>query len=158
PADSKTFIVVATTRPETMLGDTAVAVHPDDERYTHLVGQHVVLPLVGRRIPIVADEYSDPEKGSGAVKVTPAHDFNDFEVGKRHNLAQISVLDKEAHLTLVGNDDYLHGLPEGAAELASELHGADRFAARKTIVARLEDFGFLERVEPNTHMVPHGDR
>jgi valyl-tRNA synthetase len=80
-----TFITVATTRPETMLGDTAVAVHPDDERYRHLVGKHVVLPLVGRLIPIVADEYSDPEKGTGAVKITPAHDFNDFEVGKRHN-------------------------------------------------------------------------
>jgi valyl-tRNA synthetase len=158
PDDPTSFIVVATTRPETMLGDTAVAVHPDDERYTHLVGRHVVLPLVGRRIPIVADEYSDPEKGSGAVKVTPAHDFNDFEVGRRHNLPQISVLDKEACLALVGNEDYLRGLPEGSAELAEELHGADRFAARKKIVARLEDFGFLERIEPNTHMVPHGDR
>ena len=95
PDDPSTFIVVATTRPETMLGDSAVAVHPDDERYTHLVGKHVILPLVGRKIPIVADEYSDPEKGSGAVKVTPAHDFNDFEVGRRHNLPQISVLDQE---------------------------------------------------------------
>ena len=135
-----------------------MAVHPDDERYQHLVGQHVILPLVGRRIPIVADEYSDPEKGSGAVKVTPAHDFNDFEVGRRHNLPQISVLDKEASLALVGNEDYLRGLPEGAAELAAELNGLDRFTARKQIVARLEDFGFLERIEPNTHMVPHGDR
>src|SRR5579872_3432513 len=157
-AGSSDFLVVATTRPETMLGDTAVAVHPDDERYAHLVGRHVVLPLVGRKIPIVADEYSDPEKGSGAVKVTPAHDFNDFEVGKRHNLAQISVFDKEARLLLTGNEDYLRGLPEGAAELAEELHGLDRFAARKWIVARLEDFGFLDRIEPNTHMVPHGDR
>ncbi len=96
PDDPLSFIVVATTRPETMLGDSAVAVHPDDERYSHLVGKHVILPLVGRRIPIVADEYSDPEKGSGAVKVTPAHDFNDFEVGRRHSLPQISVLDQEA--------------------------------------------------------------
>ena len=158
PDDPTSFIVVATTRPETMLGDTAVAVHPDDERYQHLVGQHVLLPLVGRRIPIVADEYSDPEKGSGAVKVTPAHDFNDFEVGRRHNLPQISVLDKEASLALVGNEDYLRGLPEGSAELAAELNGLDRFVARKQIVARMEDFGFLERIEPNTHMVPHGDR
>jgi valyl-tRNA synthetase len=158
PDDPTSFIVVATTRPETMLGDTAVAVHPDDERYQHLVGQHVILPLVGRRIPIVADEYSDPEKGSGAVKVTPAHDFNDFEVGRRHNLPQISVLDKEASLALVGNEDYLRGLPEGSAELAAELNGLDRFVARKQIVARMEDFGFLERIEPNTHMVPHGDR
>lgn len=158
PDDPTTFIVVATTRPETMLGDTAVAVHPDDERYSHLVGSHVILPLVGRKIPIVADEYSDPEKGSGAVKVTPAHDFNDFEIGRRHNLPQISVLDQEGRLTLVGNEDYLRGLPEGSAQLAEELHGVDRFAARKQIVARLEDFGFLERIEPNTHMVPHGDR
>jgi valyl-tRNA synthetase len=158
PDDPTSFIVVATTRPETMLGDTAVAVHPDDERYRGLVGQHVILPLVGRRIPIVADEYSDPEKGSGAVKVTPAHDFNDFEVGKRHNLPQISVLDKEASLALVGNEDYLRGLPEGASAFAEEMQGLDRFAARKRIVARMEDFGFLERVEPNTHMVPHGDR
>ncbi len=158
PDDPSSFIVVATTRPETMLGDTAVAVHPDDERYRDLVGKHVILPLVGRRIPIVADEYSDPEKGSGAVKVTPAHDFNDFEVGRRHNLPQISVLDKEACLALVDNEDYLRGLPEGSAELAAELNGLDRFAARKKIVARMEDFGFLERIEPNTHMVPHGDR
>src|SRR5437016_3513047 len=158
PNDPSSFIVVATTRPETMLGDTAVAVHPDDERYTHLVGQHVILPLVGRKIPIVADEYSDPEKGSGAVKVTPAHDFNDFEVGRRHNLPQISVLDQEGRLALTGNEDYLRGLPEGSIQLAEELHGLDRFAARKQILTRLEDFGFLEKIEPNTHMVPHGDR
>jgi valyl-tRNA synthetase len=158
PDDPSTFIVVATTRPETMLGDSAVAVHPGDERYTHLVGTHVILPLVGRRIPIVADEYSDPEKGSGAVKVTPAHDFNDFEIGRRHNLPQINVLDQEGRLALAGNEDYLRGLPEGSAQLVEELDGVDRFAARKQILARLEDFGFLERVEPNTHMVPHGDR
>ena len=158
PDDPSTFIVVATTRPETMLGDTAVAVHPDDERYTRLIGKHVILPLVGRRIPIVADEYSDPEKGSGAVKITPAHDFNDFEVGRRHNLPQISVLDQEGCLFLVDNEDYLRGLPVGSSELADELNGIERFAARKKIVARLEDFGFLERIEPNTHMVPHGDR
>ncbi|MDB5639603.1 MAG: valine--tRNA ligase, partial [Bradyrhizobium sp.] len=158
PEDPTTFIVVATTRPETMLGDTAVAVHPDDERYAHLVGSCVILPLVGRKIPIVADEYSDPEKGSGAVKVTPAHDFNDFEVGRRHDLPQISVLNQEGALALVGNEDYLRGLPEGALQLAEELHGLDRFAARKQILVRLEDFGFVERTEPNTHMVPHGDR
>jgi valyl-tRNA synthetase len=158
PEDSTSFIVVATTRPETMLGDTAVAVHPDDERYADMVGSHVILPLVGRKIPIVADEYSDPEKGSGAVKVTPAHDFNDFEVGKRHGLPRISVFDQEGGLTLLGNEDYLRGLPEGSEQLAEELNGVDRFAARKTIVARLEDFGFVEKVEPNIHMVPHGDR
>ena len=158
PDDPSTFVVVATTRPETMLGDTAVAVHPDNERIGHLIGQHVILPLVGRRIPIIGDDYADPEKGSGAVKITPAHDFNDFEVGKRHGLPQINVFDREGCLALVDNEDYLRGLPEGATQLAEELHNVDRFAARKTIVARLEDFGFLEKIEPNTHMVPHGDR
>ena len=158
PEDPSTFVVVATTRPETMLGDTAVAIHPDNERIGHLIGQHVILPLVGRRIPIVGDDYADPEKGSGAVKITPAHDFNDFEVGKRHGLPQINVFDREGGLTLNENEDYLRGLPEGALMLAEELHGVERFAARKTIVARLEDFGFLEKIEPNTHMVPHGDR
>lgn len=158
PDDPSTFVVVATTRPETMLGDTAVAIHPDNESIGHLIGQHVILPLVGRRIPIVGDDYADPEKGSGAVKITPAHDFNDFEVGKRHGLPQINVFDREGALALVDNEDYLRGLPEGANHLAEELHNVDRFAARKKIVARLEDFGFLERIEPNTHMVPHGDR
>jgi len=158
PDDPASFIVVATTRPETMLGDTAVAVHPDDARYAHLVGTNVILPLVGRKIPILADEYSDPEKGSGAVKVTPAHDFNDFEIGKRHNLPQISVLNQEGALNLVGNEDYLRGLPEASREFAEEFHGLDRFVARKRILTRLEDFGFLEKAEPNTHMVPHGDR
>ena len=158
PEDPTTFIVVATTRPETMLGDSAVAVHPDDARYADLVGSCVILPLVGRKIPIVADEYSDPEKGSGAVKVTPAHDFNDFEVGNRHGLPRIGVLDQEGHLALVGNEDYLRDLPDESEHLAEEWHGLDRFVARKQIVARLEDFGFLEKVEPNIHMVPHGDR
>ena len=158
PDDPSTFVVVATTRPETMLGDTAVAVHPENERIGHLIGQHVILPLVGRRIPVVGDDYADPEKGSGAVKITPAHDFNDFEVGKRHGLPQINVFDREGCLALNENEDYLRGLPEGALMLAEELHGVDRFAARKTIVARLEDFGFLEKIEPNTHTVPHGDR
>jgi valyl-tRNA synthetase len=158
PDDPSTFIVVATTRPETMLGDTAVAVHPDDERYADLVGKHVILPLVGRKIPIIADEYSDPEKGSGAVKVTPAHDFNDFEIGRRHNLPQINVLDIEGKLALADNEDYLRGLPEGASQLVDELHGMERFAARKRIVARLEDFGFLDRIEAHTHMVPHTER
>ncbi|NVN86221.1 MAG: valine--tRNA ligase [Rhodopseudomonas sp.] len=158
PENPESFIVVATTRPETMLGDSAVAVNPDDYRYTHAVGRNVILPLVGRKIPIITDEYSDPDKGSGAVKITPAHDFNDFEVGRRHNLRQISVLDTEGRLDLVDNEAYLHGLPEGASEFAAEMHGVDRFAARKLILARLEDFGFLQRVEPNVHMVPHGDR
>ncbi|WP_035713864.1 valine--tRNA ligase [Bradyrhizobium genomosp. I (2014)] len=158
PEDTSSFIVVATTRPETMLGDTGVAVHPEDERYQKLVGKNVILPLVGRRIAIVADEYSDPEKGSGAVKVTPAHDFNDFEVGNRHGLRRISVLDREGCLDLLDNEDYLRELPEGAAQFAEEFHKVDRFVARKRIVERLESFGFVERIEPHTHMVPHGDR
>jgi len=150
-------IVVATTRPETMLGDTAVAVHPEDARYTHLVGKHVVLPLTGRRIPIVADEYSDPEKGSGAVKITPAHDFNDFNVGKRHNLAMPSVLDAEARVTLA---EIELAEAEGIADLdfVRGLEGQDRFAARKAIIARLEEMELLEKIEPHTNQVPHGDR
>jgi valyl-tRNA synthetase len=157
--DPSTFIVVATTRPETMLGDTAVAVHPDDERFKSLVGKNVMLPLVGRRIPIVADDYSDPEKGSGAVKITPAHDFNDFEVGKRHGLKQINVLTVEAKLALKGNADFLDGVPaSGDLDETLKLDGLDRFAARKAIVARLEEAGLVEKIEPHTNAVPHGDR
>jgi valyl-tRNA synthetase len=152
-------ITVATTRPETMLGDTAVAVHPNDERYRALIGKNAVLPLVGRRIPIVADEYSDPEKGTGAVKITPAHDFNDFEVGKRHNLPQVSVLDLEGKLALQDNEAFLAGvLSTPALDETMKLHGFDRFKARKAIVERLEMAGFLDKIEPHTHMVPHGDR
>jgi valyl-tRNA synthetase len=154
-----TFITVATTRPETMLGDTAVAVHPDDERYRHLVGRHAVLPLVGRRIPIIADAYSDPEKGTGAVKITPAHDFNDFEVGRRHNLPLINVLDVEGRLSLEGNEAFLAGAKEtaGLSETMA-LNGIDRFVARKEIVERMRALGLLEKVEPVTHAVPHGER
>ncbi len=153
------FITVATTRPETMLGDTAVAVHPDDERYRALIGRHAILPLVGRRIPIIADEYSDPEKGSGAVKITPAHDFNDFDVGRRHRLPLVSILDREARLDLRDNEDFLSHLPP-SAELDATLamHGMDRVKARKQIVERLKAAGLLEKTEPHTHMVPHGDR
>ena len=137
------FITVATTRPETMLGDTAVAVHPDDERYRHLVGKHAILPLVGRRIPIVADEYSDPEKGTGAVKITPAHDFNDFEVGRRHDLPLVNVLDREANLNLENNDAFLDGLDPMAPELVEtlQMHGLDRFVARRLIVERMQALG-----------------
>ncbi|BBE71137.1 valine--tRNA ligase [Oharaeibacter diazotrophicus] len=158
--DPATWVVVATTRPETMLGDTAVAVNPEDDRYRHLIGKMVRLPLVGRLIPIVADDYSDPEKGTGAVKITPAHDFNDFEVGKRHNLPQINIFDVEAHVTLKDNADFLAGLPAGREldETLATLHGQERFAARKAIVARMEALGLLEKIEPHTHMVPHGDR
>jgi valyl-tRNA synthetase len=160
PDDPSTFIVVATTRPETMLGDTAVAVHPDDERYKNLVGKNVFLPIVGRRIPIIADEYSDPEKGSGAVKITPAHDFNDFEVGKRHGLPMINVLSQDAQLLLHPNPEFTQGV-----ELTPQLHatilefnGVFRFAARKMIVDRLESEGLLEKIEDYVHSVPHGDR
>jgi valyl-tRNA synthetase len=158
--DSGEFITVATTRPETMLGDTSVAVHPEDERYTKLVGRRVRLPLVGRLIPIVADEYSDPEKGSGAVKITPAHDFNDFEVGKRHNLPLINVLDAQASVTLRGNEDFFEGVVS-TGELDSTveaLHGLDRFKARARVVAMMEERGLLAEIADNTHAVPHGDR
>ncbi len=137
------FIVVATTRPETMLGDTGIAVHPDDPKWKHLIGKHAVLPLVGRRIAIVGDEYSDPEKGSGAVKITPAHDFNDFEVGRRHNLEAINIFDKFARV----NDK----APE-------KYRGLDRFEARKIVVAEMEELGLVEKIEPHTHAVPYGDR
>ena len=152
-------ITVATTRPETMLGDTAVAVHPDDERYRQLVGRHAVLPLVGRRIPIIADEYSDPEKGTGAVKITPAHDFNDFEVGRRHGLPLINVLDVEGRLSLEGNEAFLAGAKEtaGLSETMA-LNGIDRFVAREEIVERMRNLGLLEKVEPHVHVVPHGER
>ena len=154
------FIVVATTRPETMLGDTAVAVHPDDERYKHLVGKNVILPLVGRRIPIIADEYSDPEKGSGAVKITPAHDFNDFEVGRRHGLPMVNVLSPEGKLLLDPNPDFTQGIEPGPQLKATilEFNGVFRFAARKLIVHQLEEQGLMEKIEPHLHTVPHGDR
>ncbi len=160
PNDPSTYIVVATTRPETMLGDTAVAVHPDDERYKHLVGKNVVLPLVGRRIPIIADEYSDPEKGSGAVKITPAHDFNDFEVGKRHGLRMINIMSPEGKLLLDANPDFVEEL-EMTPQLRAfilEFNGVFRFAARKLIVHQLEAKGLMEKIEPYVYTVPHGDR
>ena len=123
--------MVATTRPETMLGDTAVAVHPDDERYKKLVGKNAILPLVGRKIPIVADEYSDPEKGTGAVKITPAHDFNDFEVGKRHKLPLVNVLTVEAKMTLKGNEDFLRDVPKSAElDETLSLDGAGSLRSR----------------------------
>ena len=160
PNDPSSYIVVATTRPETMLGDTAVAVHPDDDRYKHLVGKNVILPLVGRRIPIIADDHSDPEKGSGAVKITPAHDFNDFEVGKRHGLPMVNIMGPEGKLLLDPNPDFTHGVeptPELRA-LILELNGVFRFAARKLIVHQLEARGLMEKIEPHVHTVPHGDR
>ncbi|WP_163271968.1 valine--tRNA ligase [Chelativorans alearense] len=160
PEDQRTYLTVATTRPETMLGDTAVAVNPDDERYKHLVGKNVILPIVGRRIPIVADEYSDPEKGSGAVKITPAHDFNDFEVGKRHRLRAINVMTAEAAIDILENEDFLEGLePTGMQRgVWQQLQGLDRFEARKLIVRIMEEGGLVGKIEDHVHMVPHDEK
>jgi len=154
------YIVVATTRPETMLGDSAVAVHPEDERYLHLHGRFVRLPLVGRLIPIVADSYSDPEKGSGAVKITPAHDFNDFEVGARHKLPLINILDAEARILLRENEAFLEGVIENddLSETLDSLDGLSREEARKAVLAAMEARGLVETIEAHEHQVPHGDR
>ena len=141
--DEGQFVTVATTRPETMLGDTAVAVHPEDPRYTDLVGRNAVLPLVGRRIPVIADEYSDPEKGTGAVKITPGHDFNDFEVGKRNGLDILNILDERAHIK---------------GDVPEKYVGLERFEARKAVIRDLEEGGFLVKVEQTVHTVPYGDR
>jgi valyl-tRNA synthetase len=137
------FITIATTRPETMLGDVAVAVHPDDERYRELVGKYVLLPLANRRIPIIADTYSDPEKGTGAVKITPAHDFNDFEVGRRHALPLINILQRDGRL----ND-----------AVPPAYQGLDRFVARKAVLADLEALELVPRIDPITHSVPHDEK
>ena len=139
------FLAVATTRPETMLGDTAVAVHPDDPRYADLVGRRCILPLAERPIPIVADTHADPEKGTGAVKITPAHDFNDFEVGRRHGLPMINVLDQNAALLT-------------SPEVPARFHGLDRYEARDAIIAELEGLGLLQGIEDHTLMMPYGDR
>lgn len=156
PENPETFITVATTRPETMLGDTGVAVHPENEKLGHLIGKNAVLPLVRRVIPIFGDDYADPEKGTGAVKITPAHDFNDFEVGKRHSLRIVNILDGEARMLIQANADFLEGAAPEAETLA--LDGFDRFAARKAVVGLMAARGLLRKVEPNTHTVPHGDR
>jgi valyl-tRNA synthetase len=158
--ETRDYLVVATTRPETMLGDTGVAVHPDDVRYKGIVGKHVVLPIVGRRIPIVADEYPDPATGTGAVKMTPAHDFNDFEVGKRRGLRQVSVLTPDGRITIKNNEDFLEDLDHPAALHGAwdQLEGKDRFEARKLIVEILEAAGLVDNIEPHKHTVPHGDR
>ncbi len=142
-ADGSGHLVVATTRPETLLGDTAVAVHPEDERYRHLIGKDVLLPLAGRRIPVIADDYVDPAFGTGCVKITPAHDFNDYEVGRRHGLPMVNILTADGHL----NDQ----VPE-------PYRGLDRFEARQRVVADLEAQGLLEKLERHRHAVPRGDR
>ena len=143
PIENNYFITIATTRPETMFGDTAIAVHPKDERYKNLVGQKVLIPIVNRQIPIIKDEYADPEQGSGAVKITPAHDFNDFEVGKRNNLLMISIFDSDGNLN--------ENTPD-------EWKGLNRFEARKRLVDQLQIENFLVKVEDHTHVVPYGDR
>ena len=137
------YVTVATTRPETMLGDSAVAVNPHDARYQHLIGKNVVLPLVGRLIPVVGDDYADPEKGTGCVKITPAHDFNDYQVGKRHNLPLINIFTKDAAINEVAPEQY---------------RGLDRYAARKQIVADMDALGLLAKIEDHKLMVPRGDR
>ncbi|HSQ69598.1 MAG TPA: class I tRNA ligase family protein, partial [Steroidobacteraceae bacterium] len=142
-ADGSGQLVVATTRPETMLGDTAVAVHPEDERYRHLVGREIRLPLADRLIPVIADEYVDPAFGSGCVKITPAHDFNDYEIGRRHDLPMINILTADAALN---------------EEVPPRYRGLDRFEARKRVVADLDAAGLLEKTEPHTLPVPRGDR
>ncbi len=159
--ETRDYLVVATTRPETMLGDTGVAVHPEDGRYKGLVerGARVRLPLSGRSIPIVADEYADPKKGTGAVKITPAHDFNDWEVGQRAGLPAINVLTPRAAMFLRGNEDFMSG---GDAEMLAETieryEGLDRYEARDGIVTEARDNGWLDGIDADRHMVPHGDR
>ena len=141
--DSEESITIATTRPETMFGDTAIAVHPDDKRYSNLIGKEVIIPIVGRSISIIADKYADPEQGSGAVKITPAHDFNDFEVGKRNNLEMLSILDINGKLN---------------ENVKTEWQGLDRFEARSKLLKLLTDEGYLEKEESYSNSVPHGDR
>ena len=141
--DSDEFLTIATTRPETMLGDTAVAVNPEDDRYKHLKGKNVILPIMNRPIPIIFDNYSDPEKGSGAVKITPAHDFNDFEVGKRHKLEMINIFNSDASINENGPNEYV---------------GLDRFKARKKIIENMKSLNLFVKEENITHTVPHGDR
>ncbi|HHW7570224.1 TPA: valine--tRNA ligase [Mannheimia haemolytica] len=159
-ADGLDYLVVATTRPETMLGDTAVAVHPEDERYQALIGKSVILPLANREIPIIADEYVDREFGTGVVKITPAHDFNDYEVGKRHGLPMVNVMtlnaDIRAEAEIIGTDG--KPLTDYAAPIPADYQGLERFAARKKIVADFEALGLLDQIKPHDLKVPYGDR
>lgn len=139
------YIVVATTRPETFFGDVAIAVHPENDLYKHLIGKHAYIPIIEKKIPIIADIYADPEKGTGAVKITPAHDFNDFIVAKRHNLVPINIMTKTGHLSDV-------------SDVATEFQGLERFLARKKIIERAQEDGWLGKIEKIKHTVPHGDR
>ena len=151
-------VIVATTRPETLLGDVAVAVHPEDKRYTHLIGKQLTLPLTGRTIPVIADEYVEKDFGSGCVKITPAHDFNDYEVGKRHNTELISVLGLDAKILAEAQACDYRGTPTQVCRLPEKYAGLDRFEARKQIVADLDAAGLLVKTEPHKLMTPKGDR
>ncbi|EOB4246381.1 valine--tRNA ligase [Vibrio metschnikovii] len=159
-ADGKDYIVVATTRPETMLGDTGVAVNPEDPRYQALIGKEILLPIVNRRIPIVADEHADMEKGTGCVKITPAHDFNDYEVGKRHQLPMINILTFDANIRDAAEVFNSNGEASDvySSELPEKYHGMERFAARKAIVAEFAELGLLDEIKDHDLTVPYGDR
>ncbi|BAQ68755.1 valyl-tRNA synthetase [Rhodovulum sulfidophilum] len=157
--ETRDYLVVATTRPETMLGDTGVAVHPEDDRYRHLIGKTVRLPLCGRSIPIVADDYADPTKGTGAVKITPAHDFNDWGVGQRTGLRAINIMSTRAAMFLKDNADFAEGCDDArVADCTARFDGLDRYEARKAIVADAEAQSWLDGIDSDRHMVPHGDR
>ncbi|CAB0151958.1 Valine--tRNA ligase [Pseudidiomarina piscicola] len=162
-ADGKDHLVVATTRPETMLGDVCVAVHPDDERYKALVGKFIDLPLVNRRIPIIADSYVDQEFGTGCVKITPAHDFNDYDIGKRNKMAMIAVLDDHAHVRekaglYTPTGEAIDAIDGFDGTLPAAYQGLERFAARKQVIADFDSAGLLEKIEKHTNKVPYGDR
>ena len=149
-------VVIATTRPETLLGDTAVIVNPTDERYRDLIGKSIILPLVGRKIPVIADDYADPLKGTGAVKITPAHDFNDWEVGERHNLRAINIFDTSANIAIKDNEDFSNAINPSVDVF--QFNGLERFEARKRILKVLNEEGFLKAEKEDVHFVPHGDR
>ncbi|MEH0874046.1 valine--tRNA ligase [Pectobacterium cacticida] len=159
-AEGKDYLVVATTRPETMLGDTGVAVNPEDPRYKDLIGKAVILPLMGRRIPIVGDEHADMEKGTGCVKITPAHDFNDYEVGKRHQLPMVNILTFEGNIRQSAEVFDTHGEASTvySSDIPEAFQGLERFAARKAIVAAFEELGLLEEIKAHDLTVPYGDR
>ncbi|MFT6529191.1 MAG: valyl-tRNA synthetase [Psychrosphaera sp.] len=159
-ADGKDYLVVATTRPETLLGDTAVAVNPEDPRYKDLIGKSIVLPLVGRLIPIIGDEHADMDKGTGCVKITPAHDFNDYEVGKRNNLPMINVLNFTGHIRNESEVFNTNGEVSDvySTDLPEQFQGLERFAARKAVVAAMEECGYLDEIKEHDLTVPYGDR
>ncbi len=159
-AEGKDYLVVATTRPETMLGDTAVMVHPEDPRYKDLIGKEIILPLVGRRIRIVGDEHADMEKGTGCVKITPAHDFNDYEVGKRHGLPMINILTFDGDIRQEAEVFNTLGevCTDYCSDIPAEFRGLERFAARKAVVAAFDQLGLLDEIKPHDLTVPYGDR